>query len=133
MKALSAESLDPGLMAAALVALKILGWAAVVLVLSLLGWSISSLHVLAGWSAGELATRLGIVRGILASVGAGATVVFGGLYMELPIVLICLGVFGAGMAGERFLMPFFESVLGRFTAVFSAAFGNRGNGNGGGK
>lgn len=121
-----------GLAAIGLLLLKVLGWTAAVIVLAIFGWSISSLHVLAGWDGGGLAVRLEIIRGILASVGAGAVAALAGYYYELPIVLICLAVFLAGMSGERFLKPMAERFLGRLMAAFDGFFGKNGNGNGSG-
>lgn len=120
-------------MAALVLTLKVVGGVLAVLALSMFGWAISSLHMLAGWTDGGLLGRLEIIKGMLASVGGGTLVTLLGLYFEMPIVLICIGVFAAGLAGERFLRPFAEQILGRFTAVVNAAFGRAGNGNGPGK
>lgn len=117
-----------GFVAIVLLLLKVIGWSAAVILLALFGWSISSLHVLAGWSDGGLAARLEIIRGMLASVGAGAVAALGGYYYQLPIVLICLAVFLAGMSGQRFLVPLGERFLARLTAAFDGFFGKNGNG-----
>jgi len=133
VKAEAAAALEATLVSVALVALKVLGWALVVAALSLFGWSVSSLHLLAGWTDGELAARLEIVRGVLASVGAGAVAALAGFYYELPIVLICIAVFFAGMSGERYLKPMAEQLLGRLNAAFLGLFGRNGGGGGGPK
>jgi hypothetical protein len=125
-------AMDAAVMAGLVLVVKVVLGVAVVLLLSMFGWAISSLHMLAGWTEGGLANRLVIIKGMLASLGGGMLIALGGLSTEMPVVLICIGVFAAGIAGERFLLPFVERILARITAIFEAALGRNGNGNGGG-
>lgn len=117
-----------GIVPLVILTFKVIGWASVVILLSLFGWSITSLHVLAGWSDGDVAARLEIVRGMLASIGAGVVVALGGYYYQLPLAVICLSIFFAGMAGQKFLVPAGERILGRLMGAFDGFFGKNGNG-----
>jgi len=112
----------------ALAALKLVGWGAGVLVLAVLGWAASSLHVLAAWPGAALGARLEIVRGVLASVVAGALAALGGLHYEAPTVIVLICVLLAGYSGERWLRPLAEAAMERVAGALRAIGGN---GNGG--
>ncbi len=125
---MKSELLEFSLVSVLIAIFQAIVWVFAVVGIAFLGWAISSLNVLAGWTPADLATRLEIVRGILSSIAAGGVAAVAGAYYGLPLPVMMMSIFFAGMMGDKFLKPLGERFMGRIGAAFDGFFGKSGNG-----
>lgn len=105
-------------------------WAAAAALFGALGWAVASLETIADWEdraddgqGAALRRRLNLLKGLLGSISAAWVVAMVGLHFRWPTMMVMIGMFLAGTAGERFLRPLTEQLMTRVAAGFAAIFG----------